>query len=215
MQTRILLVDDYQIVREGVRLMLLKEAGFEVVGVADNGADAVEKARTLVPDLVLMDIDLGDMSGIEASRQILGFAPQTRILMLSGMVDAQVVNEGIAAGVNGFILKTNAADELIRAIRVVMDGYSYLCREMSDFVVNNYKQILARRATPDKKVLTERETEVLRLTAEGLRMKDIANRLNIGVKTVETHRSNLMKKLVCGSSAELTRYAIREGICPV
>ncbi len=215
MNTRILLVDDHPIVLEGLRLMLEREAGLEVIGGADDGATALEQARQLAPDLVLMDMGLGDMDGLEAARHILAEQPQTRILILSGLVDSNAVNEGLAAGVKGFLLKTNAAEELIRAIRAVMEGRSYLCPAASEALAAHYQEILRRREAPEKALLTDREREVLKLTAEGLRMKDIASRLNIGVKTVETHRSHLMRKLSCGSSAELTRYAIREGLAPM
>ena len=215
MNTKILLVDDYEIVREGMRLMLQREPGFEVVGCVEDGAEALRQTRALEPDLVLIDMNLGETDGVEVSRQIMAARPDTCILMMSGAVDFDMVNDGIEAGVKGFLLKTNAVEELVRAIRAVINGGSYLCQEMAQVVVTRCKGFLTQGMTPNKQLLTPREREVLKLTADGLRMKDIANRLNIGVKTVETHRSHLMKKLTCGSSAELTRYAIREGISPI
>jgi DNA-binding NarL/FixJ family response regulator len=214
MNTRVLLVDDCEIVREGLRLMLQRELGLEIVGGAEDGATALAKARGLLPDLILMDMELGDMDGIEASRQILAALPQIRILIMSGLVDTIVVNEGLKVGIKGFLLKTSAAQELFRAIRTVVEGYSYLSPNVSETVLANYKDLLAR-STPPRSLLTKRERDVLKLTAEGLRMKEIANQLGIGVKTVETHRADMMRKLECGSSAELTRYAIREGISPI
>jgi DNA-binding NarL/FixJ family response regulator len=213
MKTRILLIDDHELVREGLSLMLQNEPGLEIVGGAADGATGLAQAGELRPDLILMDMDLGDMDGIETSRQILAALPETRIMVLSGAVDSDMLHKGIETGIKGFLLKTNAAEELIRAVRAVVNGSAYLCPQASQSLVTCFKELLNRPPTPNKSLLTARERDVLKLTAEGLRIKDIANRLNIGVKTVETHRSNLMKKLVCGSSAELTRHAIREGIC--
>ena len=194
MNTRILIVDDYEIVREGLRLMFQREPGLEIVGGAEDGASALERARELMPDLILMDMELGDMDGIEASRQILAALPQTRILILSGLVESSVVIEGMEAGIKGFLLKTGAAQELFRAIRAVAEGHSYLCPEASETVLANYKELLTRSMAPEKSLLTARERDVLKLTAEGLRMKELANRLGIGVRTVETHRASIMRK---------------------
>ena len=215
MNTRILMVDDHQMVREGLSLMLKREPGLEIVGGAESGAAAVAQAQELAPDLVLMDMRLEDINGIEAARRILATRPETRILLLSGLMDANMINEGIAAGVKGFLLKTNAMEELVRAIHAVMNGHCYLCPEAAEALLTHYKAGLNQSGTASQSLLTERERDVLKLTAQGLRMKDIADRLNIGVKTVETHRFHLMKKLECRSSAELTRYAIREGLISI
>ena len=214
-RTRILLVDDHGIIREGLRLMLQRETDFDVVAEADNGADALRQVRETSPDLVVMDLQLGTADGIEISRQILIEFPRVRILILSALADAKLINQAIEVGAKGYLLKTKAADEFVRAIRAVMRGDSYLCAEVSQVVISGYQQLLAARSAPAKSPLTGREREVLKLTAQGLRIKDIASQLNIGVKTVETHRANIMGKLSCNSSAELTRYAIREGISPI
>jgi DNA-binding NarL/FixJ family response regulator len=214
-RTKILLVDDHQIIREGLRLMLQLEPDFEVVAEAANGAEALAHVRTASPDLVVMDLHLGKADGIEASRRILSEFPKVRILILSATADQNLINQAIETGAKGYLLKTQAAEEFVRAIRAIMAGNSYLCAEVSQMVVSGYQQLLTARSAPARAPLTQRELEVLKLTAQGLRIKDIANQLNIGAKTVETHRSNLMGKLACSSSAELTRYAIREGISPI
>jgi DNA-binding NarL/FixJ family response regulator len=214
-RTRILLVDDHQIIREGLRMMLEREPDFNVVAEASNSAEALAQVRDASPDLVVMDLQLGNADGIETSRRILSEFPEVRILILSALADPNLINQAIETGAMGYLLKTKAADEFVRAIRAIMAGNSYLCAEVSQIVVSGYKQLLAAKSAPARSPLTQREREVLKLTAQGLRIKDIANQLNIGVKTVETHRSNLMGKLACNSSAELTRYAIREGISPI
>jgi DNA-binding NarL/FixJ family response regulator len=215
MKTKILLVDDHQLIRDGLRLILQREDDFEVVGEAANETDALDRIPHLSPDLILMDVRLGEADGIQASLQILSRFPNVRILILSGISDAGLVNRAIQAGVNGYLLKTSAAEELTRAIREVMAGKSCLCPEVAHALVSNYKVLLSGKSSSAQSLLTEREQEVLKHTAEGLRIKDIAAALKISVKTVETHRANLMKKLGYTSSAELTRYAVREGICPL
>jgi DNA-binding NarL/FixJ family response regulator len=209
------MVDDHQMVREGLSLMLKREPGLEIVGGAESGAAAVAQAQELAPDLVLMDMRLEDINGIEAARGILATRPATRILLLSGLMDSKLINEGIAVGLKGFLLKTNTPEELVRAIHAVMNGHCYLCPEAAEALLTHCKAGLTRNPTASQSLLTDRERDVLKLTAEGLRMKDIATSLNIGVKTVEAYRYRLMKKLECGSSADLTRYAIREGFISV
>jgi DNA-binding NarL/FixJ family response regulator len=208
-------VDDHQIIREGLRLMLQREPDFEVLAEAGTGPEALAQVRKVSPDLVVMDLQLGNSDGIETSRQILAEFPHVRILILSALLDQKLINQAIETGAKGYLLKTKAACEFVRAIRAIMAGDSYLCAEVSKVVINGYKQLLTARSAPARPALTQRELEVLKLTAQGLRLKDIASQLNIGTKTVETHRSNLMGKLACNSSAELTRYAIREGISPL
>jgi DNA-binding NarL/FixJ family response regulator len=214
-RSRIVLVDDHQIIREGLRLMLQREPDFEVVAEAGTGAEALQQVRKVSPDLVVMDLELGNTNGIETSRKILMEFPGVRILILSALADQNLINQAIETGAKGYLLKTKAANEFVRAIRAIMAGDSYLCAEVSQAVLSGYRQLLAERSAPAVPTLSPRELEVLKLTAQGLRIKDIAGQLEIGAKTVETHRSNLMKKLKCGSSAELTRYAVREGISPL
>ena len=215
MQTRILLVDDHQIIREGLRLLLQREPGFDVVGEADNVTGAVDQMRNVAPNLIVMDLHLRDNDGIAISRKILSEFPRVKILILSAIADANLINQALDAGAKGFVLKTRAAEEFVKAIHSVMAGNSYFCSEASQLVIQGYQQILAEKSRPARSALSPREREVLKLTAQGMRIKEIAEQLKISPKTVETHRSNLMDKLACGSTAELTRYAIREGISPI
>jgi len=195
--------------------MIQREPDLEVVGEADDATQALEVVRNSPPELVLMDLHLGFPDGIETSRRILDEFPDVRILVLSGVTDPEMINRAIQTGARGYLLKTRVAEDLMRAIRAVMAGHSYLCPEVSHAVITGYQQLLASNSTPAEPGLTAREREVLKLTAEGLRIKDIANKLNIAVKTVEIHRFHLMEKLECNSSVALTRYAIRVGISPV
>lgn len=212
MKAKILLVDDHHIILEGLRLIIQREPEFEVVAETDNAISALELARKVSPDLIVMDLQLGETNGIETSRKILAEFPHVKILVLSAVADVNLINLAIEAGAKGYVLKTKAADEFVLALRAILAGNSYLCAEISQMVIAGYKQMLSDKSAPAKTPLTQREREVLKLTAEGLRIKEIAEKLNIGAKTVETHRSNLMRKLGCNSSAELTRHAIREGI---
>lgn len=214
-RARILLVDDHPLMCEGIRLILEKETDLTVVGQAHNGEAALAKFHSLHPDLTLMDIDLGDADGISLASQLLAQFPDSRFIILSASPDAELIRRAVQAGMQGYLLKAKATEELLLAIRAVLAGNSYLCSEASNAVVSDYRKLLTQTAPAAKPELTERELEVLKLTAEGLRVKEIASRLNIGVKTVDTHRSNLLAKLGCTSASELTRYAIRKGIISV
>ncbi|MBI5385307.1 MAG: response regulator transcription factor [Verrucomicrobia bacterium] len=212
MSTRLLLVDDHRLFRDGLRLMLSQRAGFTVVGEAADGQAALECVEHGAPDLVLMDLHLPDGSGLEVSRQLLARHPALRILVLSANPDPAFVSEALQLGVAGYVLKTSAAEELFDAIEAVMRGKTYLCPDIATVVVGDYRKMLAARTGSATPALSAREREVLRLTADGLRTKEIAAQLGVSVKTVETYRARLMTKLGCGSTAELTRYAVREGI---
>lgn len=214
MNTRVLLVDDHEMMRDGLRLMLKRKPGIEVVGVAGDGQTAVELARSLTPDLIVMDIHLGDSNGIDVARRVLAEAPHIRIIILSGLPEEDFVHGAVQAGVKGYLLKANASEELSQAIQAVMEGHSYLCPEAAEVVLRSYRELLKDRPSLAKPLLSDREREVLRLTAQGLRVKEVAQHLNISPKTVETHRTHLMKKLDCAGVADLTRYAIREGLAP-
>jgi len=214
-KARILVVDDHEVLRDGVKFRIRDQPDMEVVGEAGAGQAALELVRALLPDLVLLDIHLGDMSGIELSRQILRELPQAKILLLSAYPDLAFVNEAIQVGVCGYLLKANAARDLIQAIRTVLAGKTHFCSEVAAVVMEDYRRMLLAKNQLSRSVLSEREREILKLTAEGTRTKEIAARLHISPKTVEAHRTHLMTKLGCGSMVELTRYAIREGIAPV
>ncbi len=212
MSIKILLVDDHEVVRHGLRAVVRREPDMIVVGEAGDGASALRQAAELLPDAVVLDVHMAGMDGIEASRQILARLPKTKILILSAFPDPELVDRALRAGVSGYVLKANASGEILWAIRAMMAGKTYLCPEVATTLVAAYTAKIAAKPAPAKPVLSEREQEVLKLTAEGLRTKEIAQRMNIGVRTVETYRKRLMEKVGCRGTVELTRFALREGI---
>ena len=210
METRIVIVDDHKVLRDGLIRLLNEQAGFKVVGEADNGRAAVKLASELSPNVVVMDARMPDLNGVDATRQIHASDPSVKVICLSAQADERTAREMLTAGAVGYVLKDFAFDELAEAIRSVSKGNVYLSSAVAGLVVNDYV-----KSQPDPggtQVLSGREREVLQLIAEGRATKEVAARLNVSVKTVETHRRNLMEKLRVDSVAELTKYAIREGI---
>jgi DNA-binding NarL/FixJ family response regulator len=211
--TKILLVDDHQMMREGLRLLLEKERGVRVVGDAADGRSAIEKARQLSPDVVVMDIGLPGLNGIEATRQIIAAAPGVKVIALSMHSDKRYVIEMLRAGAAAFLLKNCASEEFVEAIRAVQLNQRFLSQGIAetlvDHVVRETAEGGAGTAFTD---LTSREREVLQLLAEGMSSKQIAAELHVAVKTVETYRRDIMNKLDLHSVAELTRYAIKQGL---
>jgi DNA-binding NarL/FixJ family response regulator len=211
--TRILIVDDHSIMRDGLRALLEKEEGMSVVAEAGDGRSAVELALEHRPDVVVMDVGLPELNGVEATRRIVRQVPGVKVLGLSMHAEMRFVAEMLRAGASGYLLKDSAFDELARAIRTVSQGHRYLGQGIMDDLLDDYIRRLERREEKTSfSTLTEREREVLQLLAEGRSTKETAQRLEVSVKTVETHRANLMRKLGLSSIAELTRYAIREGL---
>jgi len=211
MSTRILLVDDHKITRQGLRSLLENEQDMQVVAEAEEGRTAVRLAREMVPDVVIMDVSMPDLNGMEAARQIVGDCPDTKVIALSMHSDALFVTEMLKSGAAGYLLKDCAFEELARAIRTVAADKTYLSPSISGVVVNDYVHLLSKGESVDAEVLSSREREVLQLLAEGKSTKQIALRLHISAKTVETHRRQIMEKLDIHSVAELTKYAIRKG----
>lgn len=211
MSTRIILVDDHKIVREGLRALIEKQPGMQIAGEAENGRDATEMTKKLLPDVIIMDVSMPDMNGIEATRRILSESPEVKILALSMHCDRKFAIEMLKAGASGYLLKEAAFEELTQAIRAILSGHIYLCHKISDVIVKNYIQT-ADEKTSAFSILTGREREALQLLAEGITTRDIATRLGVGVKTVETYRQHIMDKLKIHSIAELTKFAIREGL---
>ena len=206
------LVDDHTMLRSGLRLALAQQPQLDVVGEASTGAQAVSLIDTILPDLVLMDVHLPDANGVELSREILGRHPTIKILIFSSDAARELVDEALQAGACGYLSKSGSVDELLTAIDSVMAGKLYLSPEVSGDILTDYRRALQGGTAPTKPLLSDREKHLLRLVAEGRRNKEISSELGLSIKSVEAYRSRLMKKLNCASSAELVRYAVREGI---
>ena len=212
MTIKVLIVDDHQMFREGLRSMLAADADIAVVGEAENGRAALKLVREAKPDVVVMDVSMPDLNGIEATRQIKGLAPNVRVIGLSAHSDRRFVSRMLEAGASGYLLKEGAFDELSRAIRSVADGKDYLSPSVTVGVVEAALGKAGRPKPSGPAELTPRQREVLQLIAEGLNTKGVAARLHVSVKTIETHRQQVLKKLALDGVADLTRYAIREGL---
>ncbi|MHC4665973.1 MAG: response regulator [Planctomycetota bacterium] len=211
MSIKIILADDHKITRQGLCSLLDKQPDMEVVAEAEEGRTAVRLALELAPDVIIMDVSMPDLNGIEAARKIAAECPEVNIVALSMHSDSLFVTEMLKSGAAGYLLKDCAFEELERAIRTVMAGKTYLSPAISGVVVNDYLQRLSKSDFSTKDVLTGREREVLQLLAEGKSTKQIALKLHISAKTVETHRRQIMDRLDIHSVAELTKYAIRKG----
>ena len=216
MKLRILLVDDHKIVREGLRTLIEKQPGLEVVGEADSGRMALKLTRELKPDVVIMDITMPDLNGIEATRQIHSEIPGVKVIALSMHSDKRLVTGILMAGASGYLLKEDCDSvELARAIQAVASNQTYLSPKIGEVVIKDYMRHLSITTSSPFSILTPREREVLQLLAEGKSTKEIASSLHLSVKTIETHRNKIMEKLDIHSIAELTKYAIRERLIPL
>jgi two-component system response regulator NreC len=212
MSTKILLADDHKITREGLRSLIEKESDMEVVAEAEDGHTAVHLVREMSPDVAIMDVSMPDLNGIEATQKIVSECPSVKVIALSMHSDTLFVTEMLKSGASGYLLKDCAFEELTRAIRTVVAGKTYLSPAISDVVVDGYLHRLSEDDSASSDVLTHREREVLQMLAEGNSTKQVALKLHISVKTVETHRRQMMHKLDIYSVAELTKYAIRKGL---
>lgn len=212
---RILIADDHEVARKGIRSLLEVHPDWEVCGEAQDGREAVECARRMKPDLVLLDIGMPSLNGLDAARQILATSPDTRILILTMHDSEQVIREVLAVGARGFLLKSDAGRDLVAAVEALQHNRTFLTTRVAQMVLegylhpNNGNDVLCRH------ILTPREREVIQLLAEGKTTKEVAVTLNLSVKTAETHRTNLMRKLDLHSVADLTRYAVRNSIVQV
>ena len=215
MSIKILIADDHQITREGIRTMLEKEVDMKVLGEAEDGRSAVRMSRELEPDLVLMDVCMPDMNGIVATGLIRAEFPKIKVIALSMLDDRRFVVNMLRAGASGYMIKDCSFKELTRAIRRVMENRTYLSPGVMDIVVQDYVKPTASAASQYSSNLTLREKEVLQLIAEGHSTAQIAKRLSVSMKTIETHRQNLMMKINTKGIAGLTKYAIREGLTSV
>jgi DNA-binding NarL/FixJ family response regulator len=211
---RILVADDHEIVRQGLRALIETRAGFVVCGEAANGREAVDRTAALKPDVLVLDIAMPELNGLEAARRIPAVSPRTQILVLSTHHDDALVHEIVTAGVRGYVLKSDAARDLVTAIESLGSGRPFFSAQIADVVVEGF--VGRGRLLPGDggaaARLTSREREVLQLLAEGRSTKEVAASLEIGIKTAETHRANLMKKLDLQTIAELVRYAVRNHI---
>lgn len=192
--------------------MLAAQKGMEIVAEASDGPAVVKLATELHPDIILMDVSMPDLNGIEATRKIIADCPATRIIMLSMHSDRRYISEALRSGARGYLLKDSAFDEVVAAIRDCMSDKIYLSSRISDIVINDYIKLARTADSSAFAVLSAREREVLQMLAEGKSTKEIASQLQVSAKTIESHRKQIMDKLDLHSIAELTKYAIREGL---
>jgi DNA-binding NarL/FixJ family response regulator len=209
---RVLLADDHRLFRDGLRTLLEQQADLEVVGVAADGQSVLTQVGTFRPDVVLMDVSMPGLNGLEATRHLRADHPDVAVLMLSMHVDHRFVVEALRAGALGYVPKDCEIGELSTAIRTVCRRQLYLSPSLAGRIVRDYLALMGNRPDSAFSVLSAREREVLQMLAEGRSAKDIAGTLRVSIKTVETHRKNIMDKLDIHSVAELTKYAIREGL---
>ena len=208
MATQILIADDHQILRQGLTALLHSQGDMTVVGQASDGRKAVELAQDLRPEIVVMDLGMPGLNGIDATRQILALLPDAQVIVLSARSDRQSVSEAFRAGAAGYVLKDAAMEELVNAIHTVLSGEKYLGNKMTSSLAAEFLS----RGEDHRTALSPREREVLQLLAEGKATKEVAMALGVSVKTAETHRRSIMEKLNLFSIAELTKHAIREGL---
>ena len=212
-KTRVLLADDHRLMRAGLRLVIEQHPEFTVVGEADDGRQAVAMSESLKPEIIVMDVGMPSLNGIEAARQITAERPETAIIMLSMHADEGYVLRALKAGARAYLLKDSAEEDLTRAIEAVRDGKSFFSPAVSKVLLQDYMRKLQRAGAEDSyDLLSGREREVLQLVAEGKSSKEIAGLLNLSTYTVETHRSNLMQKLNLKGIPELILYAVRKGL---
>ncbi len=207
----VILADDHQIMREGLRLLINSQADMEVVGEAENGQAAVVLAQKLLPDVVVMDISMPEMNGLKATQRLKHLCPNIKILTLTRHTDDGYLQQLLQSGSSGYILKQSASEELVRAIRLVASGQTYLDPAVTGQVIGNIYGRRTVRGSTIGKNLSRREEEVLRLIAWGFLSKEIAGRLNISIKTVDAHKINAMTKLGMKSRIDIVRYALLQG----
>lgn len=218
---RILIADDHELARRGIRALLEAHPDWEVCGEAKDGREAVELANATTPDVILLDVGMPNLNGLEAARQILAASPDVAILILTMQDSDQVVREMLRAGARGFLLKSDAGKDLVAAVEALRLQRTFFTTRVSQMVLEGFLDRDQRPEGHHRKdddtddILTGREREVIQLLAEGKTSKEVAVTLNLSVKTAETHRTNLMRKLDLHSVADLTRYAVRNGIVQV
>jgi two-component system response regulator NreC len=212
MTIRVLLVDDHLIMREGLRALLGSEPDLELVGEASNGREAIALAQELTPDVVVMDVAMPDMNGMEAAQRITGAMPSVHVVALSMHADKRFVRQMLLAGASGYLRKGCTFEELVRAVRTAAAGETYLSPEIARTVTEDYTKRLISTGVVRSAALTPREREILQLLAEGNQPKQIAGLLDMSIKTVSSHRRSIMEKVGAKSLADLVKYALREGL---
>jgi DNA-binding NarL/FixJ family response regulator len=215
MTMKILLADDHEIMREGICALLRKHPEMEVIGQAADGRSAVDMVKQLQPDVVVMDIGMPNLNGIEATQQMVAENPHIKVMALSTHSDGSIVAKMIKAGATGYMLKESAFSELLDGLRTMAEGKTYLCSKISKVVFADYINLLTNPRNKTIDGLTGREREVLQLVAEGHTTRDIAEALRLSPKTVDSHREHIMEKLGIRNVAGLTKYAIREGLTTI
>jgi DNA-binding NarL/FixJ family response regulator len=214
MPVRILIADDHEIVRRGLRALVENQPNWTVAGEAVTGRDAIEKAKQTTPDVAIIDIGMPELNGLEATRQILKLLPQTEVLILTMHESEQIVREVLAAGARGYVLKSDAGKDLVAAVDALCQHRTFFSSKVSEMLLHTYLRHGERTepAEISRSRLTAREREIVQLLAEGKSNKEVAQTLNISIKTAETHRTNIMNKLDLRSITELVRYAVRNNI---
>lgn len=212
---QILVADDHEVARKGIRSLLEDHSGWQVCGEAKDGREAVDMAAQLAPDVLLLDIGMPNLNGLDAARQILATNPEARILILTIHESEQVVREVLAAGARGFLLKSDAGRDLVAAVEALQNRRTFFTSKVAQMMLDGYLRPQEKQDLTDRRILTPREREVIQLVAEGKTTKEIATTLHLSVKTAETHRTNLMRKLDLHSIADLTLYAVRNGIVQI
>ncbi len=217
MSIKILIADDHKITRDGLAALIEKQPDMEVIGEAENGRTAVKLVDELKPDIIIMDIRMPDLNGIDATKQIISNSPGSKIIALSMYSDRRYVKGMLQAGVSGYLVKSCAFDELVNAITAVAENQAYLSPSIADTVMKDYVQSLSANTNSQSldSSLSSREREVLQLISEGASADRIATQLHISVKTVSTHRRNLMEKLAIDNMADLIKFAVREGLTSI
>lgn len=218
MKLRILVADDHEIVRRGLCSLLQKHENWEICGEASDGRDAVEKAKQLKPDVVILDVGMPNLNGLDATRQLMQFDPNFKIIVLTITDSDQVIREALDAGARGFVLKSDAARDLVSAVEALQHKRMFFTPRVNDLVLAGFLDkghAISRNEPPNLPTLTAREREITQLLAEGKSSKEVASLLNLSTKTVETHRSNIMRKLSFHSIRDLVVYAIKNNIIQI
>lgn len=208
---RVFVADDHALLRDGLKALVNAQPDMEIVGEADNGRTTYDKAKELMPDVLLMDISMPEFNGVQATEKLRQHCPTIKILALTAYKDKAYLDQLLKLGASGYILKLSAAEELIEAIRIIAAGGIYLDRQMADRITDGYVRSQILKGEVRQRELTGREEEVLRLIAHGYSNKEISAQLNISVKTVESHKANLMQKLELRNRIGIVRYAVRQG----